>query len=168
MRRLVLLIPVLAVLLAACGSSSNDNNSAPASSSAPTVGVKQVSGLGSVLVDAQGAALYTPEQEANGMIRCTGTCTSFWIPLKAPTSITKASGVDGRLASIARPDGTKQVTLNGKPLYSFSEDSGGKVTGNGFKDSFGGTAFTWHAVTTSGTASTDSSSSGSSGGNYGY
>ena len=61
-----------------------------------------------------------------------------------------------RLADIKRPDGTRQVTYDGRPLYRFTEDGGaGKVTGDGFKDSFGGTKFTWHAVTTDGVSAGD-------------
>jgi Secreted repeat of unknown function len=59
---------------------------------------------------------------------------------------------------ITRPDGTKQVTDDGKPLYTFTEDSKGEVTGNDFSDDFGGQEFTWHA------APSDQMSTGSSGG----
>ncbi len=68
------------------------------------------------------------------------------------------------LAVITRDDGGKQVTLDGRPLYRFSEDPApGKVTGDGFKDDFGGVSFTWHAVTPSGATRT----SRPSGGGYG-
>jgi hypothetical protein len=62
---------------------------------------------------------------------------------------------------ITRPDGTKQVTDDGKPLYTFTEDSTGEVTGNDFSDDFNGQAFTWHA------ALSDQMSAGSSSGSTG-
>ena len=60
-----------------------------------------------------------------------------------------------------RPDGSQQVTADGTPLYTFSEDSQGKVTGNDFSDAFAGQQFTWHA------ALSDQTSAGSSGGSTG-
>ena len=156
-----LAVPALALALAACGSSGSTSGSGSAT---PTVGVDNVSGIGAVLVDDHGAALYTPDQEADGMVRCTGECTGFWTPLPVGSPTTKADSVGGRLAAIKRPDGTRQVTYDGRPLYRFTEDGGaGKVTGDGFKDSFGGTKFTWHAVTTDGV-----STAGGSRGGYGY
>ena len=50
----------------------------------------------------------------------------------------------GRLAhdlgTIKRPDGSTQVVLDGRPLYTFSFDHGaGQVGGDGQTDSFDGT-----------------------------
>ncbi|HKA84697.1 MAG TPA: hypothetical protein VKD21_12585 [Acidimicrobiales bacterium] len=158
-----------ALALGACGSSGGSNNSetsgsSPASSS-DTVSVEHVAGVGDVLVDRNGMALYTPEQEASGMILCTDACESFWKPLQPGSGTpTAATGV-ADLAVITRPDGTKQVTDDGKPLYTFTEDSKGKVTGNDFSDDFNGQQFTWHAVMSeqssgsSGTSGTGSSGS---------
>ena len=122
-------------------------------SDAPTVSVKQADGFGAVLVDDQGHALYTPDEEAGGKIRCTRSCTTFWDPLPAGASApTAASAVSGRLAVIRRTDdGSRQLTYGGEPLYRFTEDPGpGTVTGDNFKDDFDGTRFTWHAVTSRG------------------
>jgi predicted lipoprotein with Yx(FWY)xxD motif len=151
------------LLIAACGSNATDTGT-PASSNA--VAVKHVNGVGDVLVDASGQALYTPDQEAGGKIRCVGECLSFWRPVVAGANPMAADGA-GKVAAITRPDKTKQVTVDGKPAYSFSEDSPGKVTGDGFKDAFGGQKFTWHVLLAGGGAS-DASSSSSSGGGYSY
>ena len=160
-----LVIPALAVVLGACGS-SDPGGAATAGSRTPTVGVDNIGRIDAVLVDDHGAALYTPDQEADGKVRCTGECTGFWTPLPAGSPTTAADSVDGRLAAIKRPDGTRQVTYEGRPLYRFTEDGGaGKVTGDGFKDSFGGTEFTWHAVTIDGVSA---GGTGGSGGGYGY
>ena len=145
-----------ALAVAGCGGSGGSGEPAASAGGggAPTVSVKNLAGFGAVLVDDHGHALYTSDQEAGGKIRCTDGCTTFWDPLPAGASgPTAASGVPGRLATIRRADGTRQVTLGGKPLYRFTEDPGpGQVTGDNFKDSFDGTSFTWHAVTTSGAA----------------
>jgi predicted lipoprotein with Yx(FWY)xxD motif len=145
----------LALLVAGCGSSGQTNAAAPA----PTVSAKQLAGLGNVLVDANGHALYAAEQEKGGMIRCTGGCLGIWTPLTA-TAPTGGAGVTGKLATISRAGGVRQVTYQGMPLYRFSQDTGpGQVTGNGAKDAFGGVGFTWHAVTPAGFAAASSSSS---------
>jgi predicted lipoprotein with Yx(FWY)xxD motif len=174
----LLAVPVVAIAIAACGGSSS-NSSAPAASNASqstaatsggTVSTKSVSGVGTVLVDSKGMALYTNDQDTSSKVACTGQCQSFWIPLKAsggkPTSADSA--VQSKLGMLQGI-----VTFDGKPLYTFVQDtSPGQVNGNGFQDSFGGKTFTWAAATTSGSAASSaptstSSSSGGSAGGYG-
>jgi predicted lipoprotein with Yx(FWY)xxD motif len=120
--------------------------------------------VGKVLVDQSGKALYTSDLEAGGKIVCDGSCNAFWKPLEAGGG--KPNGA-GKLGVIKRPDGTMQVTSNGKPLYTFSEDSPGKATGNGFMDDFGGHHFTWHVVSSSGTTGSPTQPKPASGGGYG-
>jgi predicted lipoprotein with Yx(FWY)xxD motif len=172
------LIGVAAVVgISACGGSDNNGSSTTASAGSSaggeTVSVATVSGTGAVLVDASGMALYSPDQEAGGTIKCTGSCEAIWKPLTVSGSAkpTASADVSGTLATVNRPDGSEQVTLDGAPLYTFSEDGGaGQVTGDGVSDSFGGQSFTWHVVTASGAAGagTTSTTSSSSSGGYGY
>src|SRR5262245_25367913 len=163
---------VAAVLaLAACGGSGDSGNSAapaPSSNGASTVSVEDVGSTGQVLVDSSGMALYAADQESGGMMLCKDTCLSFWKPLTiggaAPTG---GSSLTGTLGVAQRPDGTKQVTYNGDPLYTFVQDQPGEVTADGFKDAFGGQQFTWHVVHPDGTHSSAGTSGGNSGGLYG-
>jgi predicted lipoprotein with Yx(FWY)xxD motif len=150
-----LMIPVaaaaLAVTLAACGGSTNNNNKSSAGGT-----------TSAVLKDTSGMALYTPQGESATNIRCTGLCTSIWVPLRPGAATLKGSTV------ITRPDGTKQLVVGGKPLYTFAQDSPGQVTGNGAHDAFAGKQFTWHAVQTGGTtAASTSKPMPSGGGGYG-
>jgi predicted lipoprotein with Yx(FWY)xxD motif len=155
-------LAALALTLAACGGGDDEQPAAAATDA--TVSVAQVDGVGSVLVDRSGKALYTAEQESDGMIRCRGGCLALWLPLEASGTPTGSDDVTGELGTVKRPDGAMQVTHDGMPLYRFAEDAGpGKVTGDGVSDSFDGTAFTWHAATTAGT-----STGGGSGRSYGY
>lgn len=155
----------LLVAAAACGGSGgsgsgSDNN---AQNTGSTVSAKDIDGVGTVLVDSSGMALYFAEQETDGTIKCTKDCLDIWLPLTVPDGQTPkaGSGVSGTLGTVTRPDGGTQVTLDGKPLYRFSSDkSPGKVTGEGAKDSFGGTDFVWHVVTTNGAAPSPSDTSG--------
>jgi predicted lipoprotein with Yx(FWY)xxD motif len=135
------------VVLSACGG-GGDGSATPVSTvdGTKTLAVKSVDGIGSVLVDAAGRALYSSDQEADGTVRCTGACTSFWEPLIVRSGTPAAAPGIGKLDVVRRPDGAKQVTANGKLLYTFSEDTPGMVTGNGFSDDFGGRHFTWNAV----------------------
>jgi predicted lipoprotein with Yx(FWY)xxD motif len=161
-----------ALALAACGggNSNSGSGSATAASSGPsdTVSLKSINGV-DALVDSKGNALYTSDQEKDGMVRCTGGCTSIWLPLTTSGQPTAASDVSGTVGALKRPDGTRQVTLDGRPLYRFAEDGGpGKATGNGVSDSFGGQTFTWHLESTGKSGDTSSGSTGSGGNSYGY
>ena len=124
-----------------------------------------------VLVDQSGKTVYSPQQEAQGKILCTGGCLSFWFPVSvAPgTQPHAAPGATGTLGTIRRTDdGLTQLTYNGRPLYTFRLDRGpGQLHGSNFTDQFGGTSFTWQAVAASG-AVARSSQSGEPGGGYSY
>jgi predicted lipoprotein with Yx(FWY)xxD motif len=152
---------VLALAAAACGSSSGGAASGSTSSgSATMVSVKHVDGVGNVLVDSKGDALYSPMQEAGGKVLCTRSCTSIWLPLTTSGSAkpTGTSDVIAKLGTLDRPDGAVQVTYQGKPLYTFVEDtSPGTVTGNGFQDQFGGQQFTWRVASIGAVSSTGTS-----------
>ena len=172
---MLLSVPALAIGLAACGgnsSSSGSSGSAATSTGgvASTVSTKSISGVGTVLVDAKGDALYTNNQDSGSKIACTGSCTSIWLPLAAPSGGQPTSynaSVQAKLGVVKSSGGTSQVTFGGKPLYTFVQDSPGQATGNGVKDSFGGTNFTWTAATASGAAASPSTTTtGSSGGAY--
>jgi predicted lipoprotein with Yx(FWY)xxD motif len=87
---------------------------------------------------------------------CTDACTSFWVPLTLDAG--EPSGdVSGMLGVVERLDGARQVTLDGRRLYTFVQDEPGEVTGEGFSDAFGGQQFTWHAVHADGTTGAGSS-----------
>jgi predicted lipoprotein with Yx(FWY)xxD motif len=181
MQRLITLGTAIAaaVALAACGggSSGNASNTAALQTSGTTVSVRQLSGIGSVLVDHTGRALYSSDLEASGKIVCDDpACNAFWKPLTLGGAKPTATAGAGKLGQITRPDGSRQVTVNGKPLYTFSEDSPGKATGNGFTDDFGGHHFTWNVIRAGGTTASGSgsssgsapSSTGGTSGRYGY
>lgn len=170
-----------ALAVAACGgggSSGGTSSAARSATSSKTVSVRQLPGVGSVLVDHTGKALYSSDLEAGGKIVCDdAACNAFWKPLTLGGGKPTASADAGRLGVITRPDGSTQVTVNGKPLYAFSEDSPGKATGDGFTDDFGGHHFTWNVVRAGGTTASGAgsgsgggapSSTGGPGGGYGY
>ena len=168
---------VAAGLLAACGSagagagggSGAAGTHGTAARSGMVLSVRKLPGIGAVLADRSGKTLYSPQQEADGKIMCTGDCLSFWFPVRvAAGAVLRApGGVSGALGTIHRP-GLTQLTYNGKPLYTFRLDQApGQAHGNDFTDHFGGTAFTWHALTTSGAPAQTGGQQGNPGG-YSY
>src|SRR5688572_12161676 len=120
------LVATLLLAIAGCGSGSNDDDSSAtaAGSSRTTVSLEAIDGVGDVLVDSDGAALYTADQEADGRVLCTRSCADTWIPLTL-TGGGEPSGPDevsGELGVAERPDGERQLTFGGQPLYSFADD----------------------------------------------
>ena len=169
MKRLLLILATTGatVTLAACGSdASSESSDAAAGGSAETVAVQQIDGMGNVLVDSSGRALYSPDEEASGTILCVDACIQIWTPLAAEGTPTAAAGVVP-LGVIDRPDGSKQVTADGKPLYTFAQDAPGQVNGNNVTDEFGSQNFTWRAIVADGSAATGTPDSGTNRGGYG-
>ncbi|HMF82220.1 MAG TPA: hypothetical protein VKI01_03015 [Acidimicrobiia bacterium] len=167
MRRLFVpaALAAAAIALAACGGGGGGGSSSMGSSSsrdtATTVATKRVAGR-SVLVDAGGKALYASDQEAGGMVQCTGACLQFWEPLTVQGQPTGAVTA-GALGVVTRPDGKMQVTFNGAPVYRFAEDQSGTVKGDGVDDAFGGQKFDWHVVSTGAAPQMPAATRGSSG-----
>lgn len=176
-RPLILILPMLsALLLAACGSSSSSTTastaaSAPAATAAIVRTASNATLHGTVLVNAQGLTLYHLSGEGAGKWICTSSgCTGVWHPVAASSAAPTAAGVTS-LGTVTRPDGTRQLTYKGFPLYTFVDDTApGDVKGEGVKD-----VGTWEAVTVGSapaasapaTTSAPASSSGG-GGAYGY
>jgi predicted lipoprotein with Yx(FWY)xxD motif len=148
---------VVAVLtVAGCGSGGGNNTSSPArpktaNGQSATVGVA-TENVGSALVDSQGRTLYLFERDAGMKSACNGACAVEWPPLLTPGTPTVGRGANASLvATSARPDGKRQVTYNGHPLYLFSADkNAGDTNGQGV-NAFGGL---WYVVSSSGDANT--------------
>jgi predicted lipoprotein with Yx(FWY)xxD motif len=96
---------------------------------------------GTVLTANNGLTLYSLSAETHGTFICTGSCLKTWFPLVVARGVKPTGPV--ALGTIKRPDGKRQVTFNGKPLYTFDGDSKkGDANGEGIKD-----VGTWHAAT---------------------
>jgi predicted lipoprotein with Yx(FWY)xxD motif len=153
LRRALPLLALTALALAGCGSGGDSSTAQGTGHGSATVVTVSDSSGHSVLVDSDGKALYFSDEE-KGRILCTsGACGAIWTPLTVPdkNSLTVPPPLTHELGTMARPDGSTQVTLAGRPLYTFSFDhSAGQVNGDGTKDSFDGTDFTWHVATPTG------------------
>ena len=87
-----------------------------------------------ILVNLRGLSLYSLSAERNGRFICTdASCLSLWKPLLIAGGKQPAGARS--LGAIKRPDGKRQVTYRGRPLYRFAEDrKRGDVRGEGFRD----------------------------------
>ncbi|MGJ3191998.1 hypothetical protein [Paenarthrobacter sp. FR1] len=146
---------VLAATLAGCGGSPATNSSAAPTTTTPSVAASTAAGAemkvasssaGQIAVDSKGMSLYffTKDVKDSGTSACVDACLDAW-PIFTTTSDAPAvEGVTGTVGTIASPDGKKQVTLNGLPLYYYAKDKApGDVTGQGV----GGV---WYLVSPSG------------------
>jgi predicted lipoprotein with Yx(FWY)xxD motif len=156
-----------ALVLTACGASSTSSSSG--SSSTPSYGAAKpntsstsnssgaasvvntkTSSLGTYLVDANGRALYLWDADHGSQSTCSGACAQAWPPLTT-THTPKASGAvkASLLGTTKRPDGSREVTYAGHPLYTFAGDTQpGQTTGQG-SNGFGAP---WWVITPAGKA----------------
>jgi predicted lipoprotein with Yx(FWY)xxD motif len=97
---------------------------------------------GTVLASSRGLTLYyySEDKPHSGKSVCTGGCATAWPPLAAPVKAPAGVRLPGKLGVITRPNGVKQVTLNGYPLYFYAGDKApGQAKGNGIEGS-------WHVI----------------------
>jgi predicted lipoprotein with Yx(FWY)xxD motif len=103
---------------------------APAAASAP---VK--TSAAHILVTTSGRTLYVFAPDSRNKSTCYGQCAKFWPPLlvnKGSTPAAKVGNIAGNFGVAARKDGSKQLTFDGAPLYTFVEDKkSGDMNGQG-------------------------------------
>ncbi|WP_458780027.1 COG4315 family predicted lipoprotein [Arthrobacter sp. D3-16] len=95
------------------------------------------SSAGTIVVDAKGMSVYffTKDVKDSGTSACTDACLTAWPPVTTTADTPKVEGVTETVGTITTPDGAKQVTLNGLPLYYFAKDTkAGDILGQGVND----------------------------------
>jgi predicted lipoprotein with Yx(FWY)xxD motif len=138
--------------------SSTSKSTAPAVNNA-VLTTKTDSKLGQYLADPSGKALYTYGADTSGVSNCTGSCLATW-PAYQDTGST--ANLPAGVSTFKRSDnGQTQYTYNGKPLYTFTSDGSGTVTGNGV-DNFSVAKPAAASASSSQPSSSSSSSSSSS------
>jgi predicted lipoprotein with Yx(FWY)xxD motif len=88
--------------------------------------------FGDILATPGKRALYywTVEKEADGKVRCTGSCAVAWPPLivRSAAAVPKEiPGIRGTLGVIRRPDGRLQVTHRSLPIYTYAHEGPNEV-----------------------------------------
>jgi len=101
-------------------------------STGPTVMISHDAKMGDFLVDGKGMTLYIFTKDTAGVSNCSGGCLKAWPALVASGNLVAGPGVTGKLGSITRADGIKQVTYNDMPLYYWASDmKPGDMSGQG-------------------------------------
>ena len=123
----------LVILLAACNAGPT-YSSAPGTSAVPgsTAAGSSAAGSGpivhtaktvsgTVLVNADGRTMYAFAADSPGHSTCSGACLQYWPPVVVGTDpIRSPADITATLGVLPRPDGTKQLTVNGWPMYLYS------------------------------------------------
>jgi predicted lipoprotein with Yx(FWY)xxD motif len=92
--------------------------------------------------------VYLFEGDKGSSSSCTGECATVWPPVGSSGAPVAGAGVvAAHLGTITRPDGTKQVTYNGHPLYFYARDGDASdAYGQGIK----GFGASWYVIAPSG------------------
>lgn len=94
--------------------------------------------FGRILADGRGQAVYVFDKETTSRPECYGACAEAWPPVLTKGRPAAGKGARaGLLGTTRRRDGRRQVTLDGKPLYSYVADGPGRVLCHDV-DEFGG------------------------------
>jgi predicted lipoprotein with Yx(FWY)xxD motif len=94
---------------------------------------RSLPGVGTVLVNSKGYALYMFAPDYHRSVTCTGSCLGTWPPLMLPSGVMLAAGPGVKsmlLGSDPGPAGVRVVTYHGWPLYTYAGDvQPGQATG---------------------------------------
>lgn len=98
-----------------------------------TIDIQKISNTVSYLTDGNGMSLYISLNDAPGKSNCNAACLAVWKPLLVSGKLIASPGVNiANLGIITLPDGTRQATYLGAPLYTCSKDvNPGDTNGHG-------------------------------------
>jgi predicted lipoprotein with Yx(FWY)xxD motif len=105
-----------------------------------TVLIVQHSNLGWVMARADGIVVYTyGKDKKGGAPTCTGSCASVWAPVTGMPKAGPADNFPGTFGLVTGAGGTKQITYNGYPLYTYVGAPILSTKGNGIDG-------VWHVI----------------------
>ena len=98
-------------------------------------------GGATVLTNAKGFTVYWFGPDTPTTSKCYGSCAAYWPPVTGTAAA--SPGVPGRVRTIIRTGGSRQLTYNGHPLYTYIADTApGVARGNNINLNGG----LWHEV----------------------
>ena len=142
----------VALIAAACGSSSTPSTAGAGSSSSSAASSPAAGSSGAalktatiggttVLTNAKGFTLYSFAPDTPASSKCYGSCAAYWPPVTGTTAA--GQGLPGKVTTITRAGGSRQLTYNGHPLYTYIGDTApGQAHGNNLNLNGG----LWHEV----------------------
>jgi len=166
----VALLALLGLVAAGCGGSSSSSAASQSgvagaqhSTSSVAVKARKVGALGAVLVNPAGKTLYVFMKDQHSRVTCTGSCASFWHPLKWTSSGKPTAGAPAKTSMLGtdkNPSGGRVVTYAHWPLYTYVGDkSAGKASGEGLNLNGG----KWYVISPAGKVVKHTTSSGGGG-----
>ncbi len=98
-----------------------------------TINIYKASDTVSFLTDSQGLSLYISLNDKPGKSNCTADCLTAWKPVLVNGRVIPGNGVvQANLGVILLPNGSRQVTYLGAPLYTYYKDiNPGDTNGQG-------------------------------------
>lgn len=137
------------VVSAPPGAAHSEHATGEGTSAGTAVTVKHAAKLGTILAAGPNRmTVYLFEADSASHSACSGACAQTWPPVTTsgkPQALSGAKATD--LGTIARADGTMQVTYNGHPLYYFVKD---KDSGDAYGAGIKGFGAGWYALKPSG------------------
>jgi predicted lipoprotein with Yx(FWY)xxD motif len=119
--------------------STDDNGMAYGAGSSGAAGATALAtastSLGTIVVDGRGMTAYVFDKDTRGASSsaCTGACATAWPAIESSSPTPSVQGVTGTVGTITGIDGKPQVTLDGRPLYTYALDTkAGDTTGQGY------------------------------------
>jgi predicted lipoprotein with Yx(FWY)xxD motif len=132
--------------------------------SSAMVKTRKLKGFGPVLVNAKGHTIYVFMKDKRKHVTCTGSCASFWPPIKQKGAHKATVGGAAKASLIGSdkdPAGGRVVTYSKWPLYTYAGDHGaGSAKGEGMNVNGG----KWYVISPSGKVIKKKSSGGGGGG----
>ncbi|QJW38137.1 hypothetical protein FIC82_001340 [Cellulosimicrobium protaetiae] len=117
------------------------------------------SSLGTIVVDGEGMTVYYYDKDTkgSGTSACEGECAAAWPAVHAASAEPEVEGVTAEVGTITGVDGELQVTVDGRPVYTYAADQApGDVSGQGVNG-------VWYVVAPDGTEIMDAAPAAGSG-----
>ena len=144
--KLMLTLAGSALAIVALAGCSNPTTPAPASGSdstptaseppaAPLDASTATSSLGEIVVDGQGMTAYYFDKDTagSGSSACKDACAALWPAIESSSDTPNVEGITGEVSTITGVDGGNQITIDGRPIYTYAKDAApGDVNGQGF------------------------------------
>jgi len=128
----------LFVLVSVLSSCSDDDDNVPgAPEQNKNIQLKNDAKLGNILTDSAGNTLYFFTPDVTSPTKCVEGCLIVW-PLFYKANPSLGTGLDQKDFGVAdRPDGKKQTTYKGSPLYYYEPDQApGDTKGEGLENAW--------------------------------
>ncbi|GIG20260.1 lipoprotein [Cellulomonas chitinilytica] len=117
-------------------SEESETPSAAAAAMGTDLGTAETS-LGTIVVDGKGMTAYyfLKDTKDSGTSACADQCAAAWPAITTESDTPDVGGVTAEVGTIPTADGRKQITLDGRPIYTYAQDMApGDVNGQGVND----------------------------------